>query len=235
MKSHAPDQYSTQPSNVFLQQSPDHLNNDGPLSQIAESYDNEKINGSKPYSAASGVRNANQKTDAAYSNPGSSVNNRQMRRGTAHEMSSNVYKSKLNFNAYSSGANSKMKLPPPMSQNQHYQTHYQGVSGTKSANKKFLPLRDQGKLIIPQPRSQNNLKQAASMSQGRIGSPSHHENYQSQIVIKKQGGKRNGGAFQHIPRSLRTGNTKMNKSENNIHGGPIQVVDEVHILASNDE
>jgi hypothetical protein len=27
----------------------------------------------------------------------------------------------------------------------------------------------------------------------------------------------------------------MNKSENNIHGGPIQVVDEVHILASNDE
>jgi len=52
-----------------------------------------------------------------------------MRRGTAHDQSSKAYKSKYNFgNAYSSGLNSKMKLPPPGSS----AAKYQGGSGYNS-------------------------------------------------------------------------------------------------------
>jgi hypothetical protein len=73
------------------------------------------------------------------------------------------------------------------------------------------------------------------MSQGRINSPPQFDSYQSQPAFKKPGAKRNVRPLQHIPRTLRTVNAKMNKSENNIHGIPGKGMDEMHILASNDE
>lgn len=62
------------------------------------------------------------------STKGSSVyNTGQLRRGTAHDQSTKVYKTKLNFgNAYSSGFNSKMKLPPTGSSAGKYQYINQG-------------------------------------------------------------------------------------------------------------
>lgn len=73
------------------------MNETGSLSQIAENFPGN----AKPYSAASGIRS----------------------KGTTKANTIYDHKSKTNFNAYSSGLNSKMKLPPAGSSAAKYNTN----------------------------------------------------------------------------------------------------------------